>query len=1492
MSAQASFVRAGVPVPPTAISLRESAIGDDAIPGTFASLIRSVDANLDETHSYQLVAGEGDGDNVFFAISGNQLLAAQPFAGLAGTNVSLRLRSTDSGGLSFDQALALSVVAVAPAIVINEIHYDPADNLRSEFVELHNPTGTAVDVGGWRLAGGVAFTFPAGTMIPVGGYLVVAQDTAVFQSRFGFLPLGPFAGKLSGEADDVELRDAHGAAVDEVSYKAEFPWPIDTSGNGPSMELIHPSLDNNLGSSWRASQPPGGQTERTLLPAGDPGWRYRPGASEASDPVNVWRSSSFIEDGTWMPHATPVGYGTVNGLTLALPLITGMQNNYTCIFLRNRFVIAPGEMPQSLRLHYTVDDGMVVWINGFAVTRKNMNNDENAANAEADASGAEGTYYDEVFEMPVSFLVEGMNTVAVQVFNRPISNSDLGFEMEIVRLASAPMIGQPTPGARNSVFSPAAPPNIRQVRHSPEQPRFTDPTVVTAKISDPQGVGSVDLRYQIVAPGNFIPARFPRTVPQILADPEGERPANPSFENPANWTTLSMRDDGTGGDVLAADGVFTATIPAQPHRTLVRYRLVVVDLPGTSVRVPYADDPSLNFAYFVYNGVPDYVATSASVHPEGAGHVWPKELLTSVPVYHWLIRNQDMLTLQAYNGSEQFTNNGTAAELGARRAFDWEGAFVYDGKVYDHARARLRGGNSRYGDFDGRFPRGKRHYKFRFNAGNYFQARDEKGRPYETKWRIFNVGRMFGTKGGNSWGLPEEVGETLWQTFGVPAQRAHWFQFRVIDGAAEAPDQYNGDFWGLQQAQERYDVRFLEARNLPKGNLYKLSDWIFDAERQRRYQSADMVSDGSEFTNIWNNLHGAQSASWLNDHVNFPLWYRYNAVAEAIRHYDIFPWIDTSRHGLKNWVWHFTPTGVDPSRGVVSFYPYDWDASWGPNFNNGWDHANNALYGFERFGKPYVDKPEMKIEHRNVLREFRDLIWQPDQVNGLLDDRAAVIAELSRADQDRWRNAPVAAGTANDDPLTFKLQDMKNFAFTGWSGGSGPTVGAGGRASYLDSIADNPDSGQLPARPVITYLGEGTHPTDGIAFRTSPFSDPQGAGTFGAMVWRIGEIEDPTAPAFDPADDFILEYTPVWESGLLGVFSNEMAVPGSVLRVGHTYRARVRVQDTTGRWSHWSLPYQFTTGAPIALGDLQGNLMITEIMYHPANPSAAERAAGFLDDGDFEYLELRNINTTLTLNLADVRFTKGIDFSFLDGSVTTLAPGAYILVVKRRAAFEFRYGPGLPVAGEWAATESLNNSGERLKLSHGAGTAIHDFVYDDASPWPTSPDGGGASLVLADPLSAPDHALAASWRASAQPFGSPGTADIGGFTGWLASHGETEPNARPSGGPLTNAMVYALGADLASDAATILPSASVQPGVGADEHLVFTYRRRAGAADASYAVEVSSDMVLWQSGSTFTEEVGVPDENGDGTETVTVLVLVPVASDSRAFARLKVEIAL
>ena len=50
-----------------------------------------------------------------------------------------------------------------PSLVINEIHYDEADKtVAAEFIEVYNPTESAISLEGWEISGGGRFPLSAG----------------------------------------------------------------------------------------------------------------------------------------------------------------------------------------------------------------------------------------------------------------------------------------------------------------------------------------------------------------------------------------------------------------------------------------------------------------------------------------------------------------------------------------------------------------------------------------------------------------------------------------------------------------------------------------------------------------------------------------------------------------------------------------------------------------------------------------------------------------------------------------------------------------------------------------------------------------------------------------------------------------------------------------------------------------------------------------------------------------------------------------------------------------------------------------------------------------------------------------------------------------------------------------------------------------------------------------------------------------------------------
>jgi hypothetical protein len=165
-----------------------------------------------------------------------------------------------------------------------------------------------------------------------------------------------------------------------------------------------------------------------------------------------------------------------------------------------------------------------------------------------------------------------------------------------------------------------------------------------------------------------------------------------------------------------------------------------------------------------------------------------------------------------------------------------------------------------------------------------------------------------------------------------------------------------------------------------------------------------------------------------------------------------------------------------------------------------------------------------------------------------------------------------------------------------------------------------------------------------------------------------------------------------------------------------------------------------------AVGPVAESLRISELMYHPAS-------TGDVDDPNTEYLELTNIGTQ-TINLNLVRFTDGIEFTFPSFE---LAPAGYCLVVRSIRAFERKYGPGLPLAGQYAG--NLSNAGEQIELVDAAGTGLCQFRYDDG--WFSKTDGGGFSLTVKDPAATDPNRLSdvSAWRPSTPSGGTPGAAD-------------------------------------------------------------------------------------------------------------------------------------
>ena len=149
-------------------------------------------------------------------------------------------------------------------VIINEINYNSSDDFDPEdWVELYNSSDSPINIGNWELRDNEyihVFEIPENTILSAGDFIVLCRDKSAFTSQFPDLTnfIGDLGFLFSSEGDQVRLFDHNGLLVDKVEYDDEDPWPTAPDGSWPTLELIHPSLDNALAESWTASKGNGG----------------------------------------------------------------------------------------------------------------------------------------------------------------------------------------------------------------------------------------------------------------------------------------------------------------------------------------------------------------------------------------------------------------------------------------------------------------------------------------------------------------------------------------------------------------------------------------------------------------------------------------------------------------------------------------------------------------------------------------------------------------------------------------------------------------------------------------------------------------------------------------------------------------------------------------------------------------------------------------------------------------------------------------------------------------------------------------------------------------------------------------------------------------------------------------------------------------------------------------------------------------------------------
>lgn len=144
-----------------------------------------------------------------------------------------------------------------PDILINEINYrsSPAFDA-GDWVELYNATDSTVDISNWEFHEGDSYyQLPNNVQLAANQYLVLSQNSSLFTARYPWVNnyLGDWGFGLGGDGERAILLSDQRCWVDGLVYNDSPPWPQTPDGQGPTMALIDPALDNTLAGSWTAS---------------------------------------------------------------------------------------------------------------------------------------------------------------------------------------------------------------------------------------------------------------------------------------------------------------------------------------------------------------------------------------------------------------------------------------------------------------------------------------------------------------------------------------------------------------------------------------------------------------------------------------------------------------------------------------------------------------------------------------------------------------------------------------------------------------------------------------------------------------------------------------------------------------------------------------------------------------------------------------------------------------------------------------------------------------------------------------------------------------------------------------------------------------------------------------------------------------------------------------------------------------------------------------
>jgi hypothetical protein len=959
-----------------------------------------------------------------------------------------------------------------------------------------------------------------------------------------------------------------------------------------------------------------------------------------------------------------------------------MSNINASAYIRLPFTIDDPSNVQLLSLKMRYDDGFVAYLNGIELARVN------APGTPAFNSTATGTHTAigvDQFQSGGAVLRGGANVLAIQGLNTAAADEDflVSAELTATHVAAATSAGVymtvPSPGSANGSGVSVLGPAITEPSHSPNVPLDSQDLLVTARVSPTFAlIGSVAVRYRVMFGAE---------------------------------TELSMFDDGTHGDALANDGVYSQTLPvaaASTNGQMIRWYFRATDGLGNSSRWPL----------FLSAVDTEYLGTIVD----------PTNVTSQLPIFHLFVAPGQIA--------------GIDTETGGRLSF------FHDGEFYDNIYMELRGNTS------AGLP--KKAHRLEFNRDHELRHPGPGGRIRKTSLlaEFPDPSR-----------IRQHVCFWFLDKIGVPSPFD--YPVRVQTNATFYQLAFHNDVIGQEQvARLGFDI---------KGAIYKAAGNVdVDYSSTGVYQHIEPDPPDPEaepFRGDYNqlargindtNLIFAVRKNTVFDLLDVPEVVNYLVGARwCSENDDVWANMSLYRDRFGDQLWRIIPFDMNASMGQryggVSILEANVDNQKSHPLYGG--RSINPLEGhpadyFNRIYDVIISVPETR---QMLLRRMRTVMdkWvlppgTPTNqliIENYIKSVTNLIAADAALDNAKWGNGPWGP---NEPILPACSNIIANFVgprrthwyvthcITNTSRPIGTNATQNAGIPLTQSVLANIAVASVEANPASSNQAQEFLCITNLTPAAVDITDWKLAGGV-EFKFKPGTVIPSNSVIYVSPDVVAFKQRTTGPRGGQGLF-----VVGP-----YDGQLSARGEPLTIRDDHGRLVYSNTY--PAAPSPAQQFLRVSEIMY---NPSAL--AGNTNDPQEFEYIELVNNSPSLTLDLNGVRLTNGVDFAFTGSAITSLGPNGRVVVVRNLVAFTARYGALANVAGQYAGL--LDNAGERIRLLDASNEEVLDFSYNNS--WYPITDGLGFSLVNTNLMGEPDSwGHKSSWRPSGALQGAPGQSD-------------------------------------------------------------------------------------------------------------------------------------